>query len=93
MLRLGAVLRNGQSSREGEVANEPGKERGALIATRLLEVREFYLPLRCFDTEDVEGLLVDLGVGHFDQSGYYHEYLDPEEELGDTPDLGQDSWN
>lgn len=25
------------------------------------------------DSEDVESLLVALGIGHFDRTGYYHE--------------------
>lgn len=32
------------------------------------------------DNEDVEGLLVALGIGHFDRAGYYHDCdtYDPE---------------
>jgi hypothetical protein len=32
---------------------------------------------QCFDTEDVEGLLVELGVGYFDRLGNYHDGNEP----------------
>lgn len=46
------------------------------------------VPFICWDTEDAEDLLVDLGIGHFDISGYYHddnEALSPEDEFLDVP--------
>ena len=33
------------------------------------------LPLRCFETEDVEDVLVALDIGYFDDAGYYHDGL------------------
>lgn len=59
----------------------------------LLERQEPRLPFRCFDTEDVEDLLVDLGVGHFDISGYYHDGLDPNQDFLDFPDVEEEDEN
>jgi hypothetical protein len=33
--------------------------------------------LWCWDTEDVEGWLVEEGIGHFDSSGIFHYGIDP----------------
>lgn len=42
--------------------------------------------LWCYDTEDVEDVLVDLGIGYFDRSGEYREGQPPAVEIPDIPD-------
>ncbi len=36
------------------------------------ETTQAAIPILCFETEDVEGWLVDEGIGYFDESGMFH---------------------
>jgi hypothetical protein len=55
------------------------------------------VPVWCFDTEDVEGWLVEEGIGHFDRSGMFHYGPGPDEENSfDIPviaDFGERPYN
>jgi len=41
------------------------------------------IPLRFYENEDIEGWLVEEGIGYFDRSGIYHDGPDPELEFID----------
>jgi hypothetical protein len=48
--------------------------------------------VRCLDSDDVEGLLVDLGVGYFDESGDYHDGPEPLDDEMISPDDFSGEW-
>lgn len=45
-----------------------------------------FAQLWCWDTEDVEGWLVEEGIGYFDSSGIFH-YGDDPNAMTDDPDI------